>query len=1196
MVDIRDLANGPRKLDVMNDPIYEMDSKGKGKSIEEADTCRICRGEGSTDEPLFYPCKCSGSIKFVHQGCLMEWLSHSQKKHCELCKTSFRFTKLYDSHMPRTVPLPVFLRQAMVHTFKNFLTWARWHLVVFVWLGWVPWCMRTVWRGLFWVGDGGWINWPEMERRSLMGTQKQSTYFAAQGSTPTNTGIVPSEDHPNSAIMSKVSGLLPFFGTPISVTFNLTAGEPTLFRFAKRLFQGFVRYDSIDTASQASTIYNGSMSIRSSQRSPSLLSELSLLRSLTPWKFVNNVVIDVLEGQLITLFVCIAFILIFLIREWVVQQQPGINMGVAANAAAAAERQAEQLPVQPRVPHEQPEQQNAIGELQDTARNDDAEPLEAPSGATMVVRPRPRREGSQAVEHEQDEEPQAFAQERPNIADVNANDSIFGPFNTEDPESKSIKSEPGPANPNLRPRMPTRDTIERATEIRRTLEEQPEASDPDWPGLDVFMELWKRAKSNPTEVLRIIQDEGREEELSWVVSAMKRLESKSTGKSFSSDDLDVHDAASDLEDHSGEQQSDASNESWQVVIDADTGLEVKRPNVPPEDVPGNQNNDSGVSSPAEDSLSSSALQSTLAVQPESPHPKGSLTSSQASEKGKGRQNSSLHAQSDNSISTNNASEDQRSVPAGSLNNSDHLDLASQLALADETPETLREPEPAQNRVPELEHLPGGQSSQSANTARPDFGESLMDWLWGGVSQTAPQPEEQGEDDERVVDNVANEAPFVPVAHGQLAIENGNVDENLAQDPEVLRAAAEAGINPNDPDVVEEGEDLEGIMELIGMQGPLAGLVQNGMFSAVLISLTVFFGIWVPYIMGKLILVLLANPVTLLVKVPLRWASTIADIFIDSCIFAAACAFYWIDTIIHLSCTPIGWFVPFIARMNENKILATTARSYAHSALGRLAKLFVAGGDSFSDGDITVFSIIAHESLRTIKEGLAGTTDQIVNNTVNLCHSLSAEDLTFIVAYKNTLDTLTTVIRNATLSFHSLVQKSVQLLPSILKINPLRISLDIPQRTLPLDYSLAQWNATDRVLTIALGYLSFSVAGAVFLKIKAILREKREGEKSEGTVTDILFQAGGVMKVILIISIEMIVFPLYCGWLLDAALLPLFENASTMSRLRFTLNSPATSLFVHWFVGTCYMFHFALFVAMCRKIMRSGVLCKYLNFL
>jgi Protein involved in mRNA turnover and stability len=100
-----------------------------------------------------------------------------------------------------------------------------------------------------------------------------------------------------------------------------------------------------------------------------------------------------------------------------------------------------------------------------------------------------------------------------------------------------------------------------------------------------------------------------------------------------------------------------------------------------------------------------------------------------------------------------------------------------------------------------------------------------------------------------------------------------------------------------------------------------------------------------------------------------------------------------------------------------------------------------------------------------------------------------------------------------------------------------------------------------------------------------------GQRIEGLLAEVLIQAGGVMKVILIIGIEMIVFPLYCGSLLDLALLPLFSDATVASRIAFTAASPLTSLFVHWFVGTCYMFHFALFVSMCRKILRSGVLCK-----
>ena len=30
--------------------------------------CRVCRSEGTIEDPLFHPCKCSGSIKWVHEG------------------------------------------------------------------------------------------------------------------------------------------------------------------------------------------------------------------------------------------------------------------------------------------------------------------------------------------------------------------------------------------------------------------------------------------------------------------------------------------------------------------------------------------------------------------------------------------------------------------------------------------------------------------------------------------------------------------------------------------------------------------------------------------------------------------------------------------------------------------------------------------------------------------------------------------------------------------------------------------------------------------------------------------------------------------------------------------------------------------------------------------------------------------------
>ncbi|XP_018121618.1 E3 ubiquitin-protein ligase MARCH6 isoform X3 [Xenopus laevis] len=58
----------------------------------EEDICRVCRSEGTPEKPLYHPCVCTGSIKFIHQECLVLWLKHSRKEYCELCKHRFAFT------------------------------------------------------------------------------------------------------------------------------------------------------------------------------------------------------------------------------------------------------------------------------------------------------------------------------------------------------------------------------------------------------------------------------------------------------------------------------------------------------------------------------------------------------------------------------------------------------------------------------------------------------------------------------------------------------------------------------------------------------------------------------------------------------------------------------------------------------------------------------------------------------------------------------------------------------------------------------------------------------------------------------------------------------------------------------------------------------------------------------------------------
>lgn len=61
--------------------------------------CRVCRC-GSDVGVLYYPCRCKGSIGYVHEGCLVEWLKISNKSGCEVCKSEFRFQQIYKVNTP----------------------------------------------------------------------------------------------------------------------------------------------------------------------------------------------------------------------------------------------------------------------------------------------------------------------------------------------------------------------------------------------------------------------------------------------------------------------------------------------------------------------------------------------------------------------------------------------------------------------------------------------------------------------------------------------------------------------------------------------------------------------------------------------------------------------------------------------------------------------------------------------------------------------------------------------------------------------------------------------------------------------------------------------------------------------------------------------------------------------------------------
>ena len=1184
--------------DIMNDPAYDMNAKEKQKSVDEADTCRICRGEGSEEEPLFYPCKCSGSIKFVHQSCLMEWLSHSQKKHCELCKTAFHFTKLYHPQMPNTVPLPIFLRQAAIHTWKSLLTWSRFQLVMFVWVAWLPWCMRTIWRGLFWIGDGGWVDWRERGMQNQSAIFNLSAKVAAQSTNPANEHLFMSREATASALIVRISNRIPTLVSPMRWLFAAAASEPLGLKLLKKLYNFNVGGASEQSLSSMASTINNTGHAAHVPRSSSWLSNVKFLSTLTRSNMLNNLIIDALEGQIITLSLVTAFVLIFLIREWVVQQQPNLFGGaeVRVNLPGAQNVDA---PVQPNIvqQHQGPNGEAAV-DIPDAGLQ-----VQGPR-PRMIARHRPRRPGRpRRISDHDGNQQDNFATEGSEHEDVAIeNSTLRADASDNEPEDQLQGSL-------QRPAMPDRGNLARAAEIRRIIEEQSRVSkDGDDPG-SVFQELWNRAGRKPSEVIKIIDDEGHSNELSWIVASMKKIEKLSdvnapTGVQNVSSQDTLNTAVLSDEDKGSNNSRWPSDDEGFVLLEKspqDANSESKH-GQGSSTVPSRESGpDAAVealrsSRNSQRDLSTSGKSGDLSQdqKPVLPNdlfdPTQNSDGNTAKERGivpkEAKQDLDAASSDDAQPKTPNdnpSDPDEREMPAGNTAAAIHTEgsgeqMPLEAALSTALPIEANE---EQTQVDGLQEHPQPHLSLL---------EYITDWLWGAAAPASPPTEQLAGDDEHIVNDIADEAPFIPMERGHPLRAADNDAENPGQDPEVVAAAIQAGLDPNEVEGADDIEDLEGIMELVGMQGPLAGLVQNAMFCACLVSLTIFFGVWIPYVSGKLFLVFLAHPVSLLLKLPLRCAASTADTIIDAFTFSTACTFYWTDVIVRLLCTPVGWVIPPVAKISQSSFIADTAQIYAKGALERLMSMITTTGQVMLESDIPAFSVVAHESLLSI-EGRARWFLHSVCDEIGSYFNIIYESY----GYKEGLLLFSSgVVNQGRVFVATIIDNTSSVVPSVLSVSqfhPLHVNLSIPTRSAPLDYDLAYWDTKDRTLAIIFGYVFFAFLGVIYLNVNAWIRGLNKTERVAGVLADVLYQAGGVLKVILIISIEMIVFPLYCGLLLDVALLPLFGSATLMSRIEFTMSSPYTSIFIHWFVGTCYMFHFALFVAMCRKLMRTGVLCE-----
>lgn len=1020
----------------------------------------------------------------------MEWLSHSQKKHCELCKTPFRFTKLYDPNMPPALPSFVFFSHMAKYLFGNLLVWLRAALVASVWLGWLPYLMRSVWSFLFWISDEGlggrsalfgMLNETMGDGLDLLhGTNvcPSSPLFAATTSVTTIGGVIDNLPPESAKIVKGLYGI------------NLTSSDP-IYSTILRLLFGTVGLTDKPTAMASNATSALGKAVSDSPSHQTLLSGVGFLRNLTKHPSINRVVIAVLEGQIITILVIVCFILIILVRDYVVQQQPEINM----RAAFAAMDDAPPAPAQ-EAPEPQADAQGRDEPLEEPfeAASDDGTPFAFNFG------------GAHGVDIHEEEFPRQdegfnFAEPLPRPPPAEPRPAMQAPLDTHAPESTTVHE---------------------------------------------YLAIYREAGGDPETILRIARERGLEDKLDyWIRLTRSMVDSEPSAR----DEVEPTITPDTLEPFPEVQEGSTASKGKEKLVEEEeededlvAGSSRPRANTDGPKVsdpihPLANNNWSFTDLPPEPvpEPTQPTVPASLFLDEELYDPPAVWKSNHAEDTSSSDMNPPHHPRPVTPDSSSQGTEGFYVVGADSPS-------ADGNHWAEEAADV---PQPQPRAAPQAEALP----LIEGPALRPDpddFVGRVTEFMLRGVDDIAPE-----------------DLPPVNLI-GDLVHPNDEdpdqqlLNEEMDRDREADVVAAEA---------IEDAEDLEGILELLGMRGPVAGLFQNAIFCAFLVSITIFVGVFVPYNMGRIAVWTVANPVRL------------ARMMFSLSKFLQDCAL----VVLGLISSTVSEAAHFLSRafmlapVAEYTLGAANASwAMAVSAANRVGGSFMTELPIISTSEMRNFSAVSHEALLAIKDHVASA----VSGLWKLFAFLLGGD--YSVGGPEALSVAANV--------SAIAWDGLKELPTVVaKPSSWVLNLSLPEATATFKPELAYWGGADRFWAILAGYVTLSVMAGLYLRRGTLFSTGQAAQEWEASIIDGLNQASGVMKVILIIGIEMLVFPLYCGMLLDIALLPLFENTTLRSRVAFAASYPITSIFVHWFIGTGYMFHFALFVSMCRKIMRKGVL-------
>ncbi|OSD05343.1 hypothetical protein PYCCODRAFT_1405960 [Trametes coccinea BRFM310] len=1007
---------------------------------EEQDTCRICSAPAEPDQPLFHPCKCSGTIRYIHQDCLTEWLAHSKKKTCDVCKYPYSFTKVYSKDMPEKLPFFLVLRQFSQQLAFALLFGLRAVLVASIWLAALPWATIWTWRIYFAMGNHAawWIS--DLKR----------------------------PEH-----------------------------EPDLF----------------DEVVSNTTVINATLAEQQAATPSGFLTHPRVLQ-------VSS---DIVAGQIIASMIVVAFVGIFLLREWITQNaRPGVfedgDLPIDADMLPPP-------PAEIAAPLPEPPDRAAAGPIHPPMLEEEFRPRHDPGlddWGPRVRRKKPRTRGDPIQSSTGEEAPEDIPQNRHDERDTS--------------RRKKLKRKP----------------------FRHTRSYRRDSKDGGWLSVTEGEEGEKprrrrRRKSDHTSDSQFeagsrqhrASEEGEQEQMPNRLNDSLPALSEFTftvpvpSASAASDEPSSSTNGSRSPGPVGYGDPPARNPFTPPrLLYPDSSTEEDErdptPTSPPRGPP--MRRDVGVGTESMGSSSDAEGVESSRSQPISgpsnprrpPLPSITLPPSPAGP----------------------------SASTSAINSRKHTPLASPSLATYRAPEDLDADQPGNNYFgPEREWF-GDLTDEELEEAQARYFRRQHERRRDIMADRQAEVEREREEMEEMADGeldaeMEDEGDDIRWTDEEIVVEDEDEDDQADQEGQAGQLGMEVnpapgaglaeGFNPPPPPAddlendVNIEDDMDGALEAIGLRGPLYGVLQNAILMTFILDTTIGLGIWLPFTIGKTTALLTLNPrrAMQILHLPLRIIRLVTDPVVDTVLLVFT-----------------RLLVP---------------------PLVNLAQLVIA---SCFNGVTSLAGADRAEKLATI-----------ANSTYDYALKLASR---FMGNATESITSSTTDSRTAPSYLHRLLQEDTMIM---------RV---IEPYFAPLGQNVRQWSATgketwmelatgddrqDRIFAVLLGYAVVGILLAIYLNVLTVGTMRSAGRAVRSAIRQQLL----VVKVAAFIIIELVIFPLGCGIMLDVCSVWMFPAGTFRSRAAFLLYAPLRAIFYHWVLGTMFMYQFAVLLSGCRGIMRPGAM-------